>query len=130
VPLQSQPLRDLYGWRTASKVALSDLQQYDPTGTLFVSNWSLASRMAWYSNHPVQIIGEHGTTQFTLWFGEPQQGAHGILIVPFGTQEPAATGNAPDQFKNCTLLHTVMIMSDEKLVNTFGFYQCKDYQQN
>ena len=131
LPLAQQPLRDLYGWQQAAEVALQDLNALPPTNaaepTLFVTNWTLASRLAWYSQHPVQIIGSEGNTQFTIWYGRPVENSNGIVVMPYGTSADLV-GKQAGQFKTCHPLPQLMIYNKNILVNSFDFYDCRGYQ--
>jgi 4-amino-4-deoxy-L-arabinose transferase-like glycosyltransferase len=132
LPVAQQPLRDVYGWQTAAQVARDELasmpQNTMPTPTLFVTNWSLASRLAWYSQHAVQIVGDEGNKQFTLWYGRPQENSSGIIVVPYAFSADSLVGAHPGQFKNCQHLRQLMIYNDKIVVNSFDFYRCTGYQ--
>lgn len=123
LPLDKQPLRDLYGWSQAATVANS---LHSPI--LFVSNWTLASRLAWYSQQPVQILGAEGNTQFTLWYGRPQENTSGIVVMPYGSSAIDLVGSHAGQFKHCQLIEKLPIYNHKNLVNSFDFYYCTDYQ--
>ena len=131
LPLAQQPLRDLYGWQQAADVALYDLSTLPsiqlPKPILFVTNWSLASRLAWYSQHPVQIVGSEGNAQFTIWYGRPAENSNGIVVLPYGTSADLV-GPQAGQFKSCYPLPQLMIYNHQKLVNSFNFYNCRGYQ--
>ena len=59
LPEDKNILRDLYGWRDATEKArsLADVMEKTPgdKAVIMVNNWSLASRLAWYS-HPDPLI--------------------------------------------------------------------------
>lgn len=128
LPLAQQPLRDVYGWNTAAQVALQELKKLPanptiPTPMLYVSNWTLASRLAWYSQHSVQIIGSEGNKQFTLWYGRPQDHRRGIVVMPYGTSTNLISTQS-GQFDSCKFLQHLPIYNHHILVNSFDFYDC------
>lgn len=131
LPLAQQPLRDVYGWNTAAQVALQELKKLPsdpatPAPNLYVTNWTLASRLAWYSQHPVQIIGSEGNKQFTLWYGRPQNHSRAIVVMPYGTTA-TLVGIQSGQFASCKLLSHLPIYNHQILVNSFDFYDCVNY---
>jgi 4-amino-4-deoxy-L-arabinose transferase-like glycosyltransferase len=133
-PLGKNPLIDLYGWQQigneAKVLAIKNNPKQKPI--LFVENWSLASRLAWYSDLPVQILQPSpiaGYKQFVLWYGKPSANAQGILVVPHKWKKPAVNSNAANTFKHCNLLNTLAIKNHNHLVNQVNFYQCTAYIQ-
>jgi hypothetical protein len=132
IPFQDyqNPLIDIYGWKeVAIKAnALCDQMQLktgDKTLGLFVPNWSLASRLAWYSGRAVQVASpRQANDQFTLWYGNPKEGAHGILVVE---KKPAMTGKK-GAFQNCQPLDTLSITLHNRKLNDFHFYYCTNFK--
>jgi len=126
-PAHAHPLGDLYGWREAA-VRGAELQADLGEGAgLFVGNWSLASRVAWYSGRPVQVIDSR-FDQFDLWYGTPQAGAYGVLIVPERYAErPRASGVA--RFAHCEPLDATRWALGDTPVHTFHFFHCRGYRE-
>ena len=133
LPLAQQPLRDLYGWNTAAQMGkqwlLKEPHANSQSPKLFVPNWTLASRIAWYAQYPVQIAAIQGVSQFTLWYGIPAQDSYGILIIPYSWNTPPQIGTLPGQFKTCQFLQHLPIYVSQHLVNTFDFYYCTGFLQ-
>jgi hypothetical protein len=132
LPLGQDPFRDLYGWRQAAMEARQELTAIpvivgEAPPRLYVPNWSLASRLAWYSGLPVQVADAQDRSQFYYWYGVPQQHAYGILVVPFGSDAPALQSNKAGQFGHCTLQKKLSYFKSGMIVNTFTFYYCWDY---
>ncbi|MBI5429075.1 MAG: glycosyltransferase family 39 protein [Nitrosomonadales bacterium] len=126
------PLRDLYGWVHASHRADELRAELATTPgaapLLFTENWTYASRLAWYARPaPVQVLDTR-YDQFDIWFGSPQDGARGILVVWPEQKAPPVTGG-PGQFARCELRDTVPVMSRGHLVSTFTFYACDEFRR-
>lgn len=73
------PFTDFYGWDEAGARALQLARERNFT-RLAVQNWTLASRLAWYSRPlPVHVLAP-GFDQFSLWTGALPQGTNAILM--------------------------------------------------
>jgi 4-amino-4-deoxy-L-arabinose transferase-like glycosyltransferase len=117
----------IQGWPEAAARAraLRD-QMQDPAAVLFVPNWSLASRLAWYARPlPVQVTDTR-FDQFDLWFGSPAGGANGVLVVP----GYALKRSAPvlEQFASCTEQAPLAVGAATRPVVTFHFHLCRGYR--
>lgn len=123
-PLQ-HPLSDLYGWQAAAERAIS-LNHGEDT-PLLVGNWSLASRIAWYARpHRVQV-SDSRVDQFDLWFGSPQKGDTGLLIVP-DYYEGRGEFSGLAKFEHCDLLDVMTVQLKGTDVHRFSFYNCVGYR--
>ncbi len=73
------PFADLHDWRAASKQA-AKLQNEHQASALAVSNWTLASRLAWYAQ-PSKVWALDGKNkQFEMWFGKLAYGTSYIWM--------------------------------------------------
>ncbi len=73
------PFADLHDWQAASKQA-AKLQTEHQTSALAVSNWTLASRLAWYAQ-PSKVWALDGKNkQFEMWFGKLEYGQSFIWV--------------------------------------------------
>jgi 4-amino-4-deoxy-L-arabinose transferase-like glycosyltransferase len=119
--LGKNPLMDLYGWSAIGHEAhILANQSGFKNPVLYVPNWSLASRLAWYSDLPVQILQPSpiaGYKQFILWYGEPNKLIEGILVIPYPWPKPN-TNHA------CTLIKTMPMMIHKQLMTVVDFYRC------
>jgi 4-amino-4-deoxy-L-arabinose transferase-like glycosyltransferase len=121
-------LRDLYGWRQAAEHAevLRKALPDAADATLFVENWTLGSRLAWYAKPTPVVVLDERYNQFDIWFGSPKNGAHGILVLwPEANAQPETGGRG--QFANCELRDRLPIISNAHIASTFTFYACNDY---
>jgi 4-amino-4-deoxy-L-arabinose transferase-like glycosyltransferase len=124
-------LRDLYGWGQAARRA--EQLRAELAGTpgetplIFTEQWTQASRLAWYARPtPVQVLDTR-YNQFDIWFGSPQNGARGILVMwPDENAKPDTGGSG--QFASCTLRDRLPILSSGHMTSTFSFYACHDYR--
>ena len=128
-PLGKNPMQDLYGWNTAAMTAKKLLKAQFPEGRahIFVPNWTLSSRIAWYGNIAVQLTPHHAVSQTSLWYGQPKTGSQGILLVPYGSDQPKSQSFKAGSFRNCTKIKTLNMVSKHQLVNQFYYYRCDGY---
>jgi len=123
-------LRDLYGWSQAAQRAEQLRTELASTAgsapLIFTENWTLASRLAWYARPtPVQVLDTR-QDQFDIWFGSPQNGARGILVLwPDEHAKPDTGGSG--QFATCLLRDRLPVSINGYLTSTFSFYACHDY---
>jgi len=119
------PFADLFGWQDAARVA-KQLAQINHIDTLAVTNWTLASRLAWYARPlPVKVIQNHHD-QFNLWFGELKPN-ESVLWVDWSmmTFSPPV-GDA--QFKSCHLIEQMPVQHMGRVVSHFNFSICESWQ--
>lgn len=124
-------LRDLYGWGQAARKA--EQLRTEIAGTagavplIFTQNWTLASRLSWYARPtPVQVLDTR-YNQFDIWFGSPQNGARGILVLwPDENAKPGTGGSG--QFAACALRERLPVLLNGRLTSTFSFYACDEYK--
>jgi 4-amino-4-deoxy-L-arabinose transferase-like glycosyltransferase len=92
LPEDKNILRGLYGWRDASAKAQSLINKMAKTPgdkpVMMVDNWTLASRLAWYSYPKPVIVSDTRFDQYDLWYGGPQQVQRGIMVVPAYFKHP------------------------------------------
>jgi 4-amino-4-deoxy-L-arabinose transferase-like glycosyltransferase len=70
---KGNPFADLHDWQGASQQA-AKLQVEHQVSALAVSNWTLASRLAWYAR-PSKVLALDGKNkQFDMWFGQLEYG--------------------------------------------------------
>ena len=144
-PVLREALKDLAGWREAASMAhdywLEELEveqssnkQINSTGvkadnggaqtTIWVRNWTHASRIAWYAQPaPVQIMTD-GITQFHLWWGEAQSANVAILVEldkKFSITPKAFVWKGFECKPKSVYTHTV----DTVDINRFNFYRCQ-----
>ena len=130
-PENQNALRDLYGWSQAGQRAEQLRAEMDSASTpapfIFTDNWTRASRLSWYARPtPVQVLDKR-YDQFDIWYGSPQDGARGILVLwPAANAQPETGGSG--QFANCALRDRLPIMVNGHLASTFSFYACYEYK--
>lgn len=124
------PFGDLIGWREAAQRANALRAEMAPAdgraAKLFVGNWSLGSRIAWYAHPEPVLVTDSRFDQFDLWFGSAERGSAGILIVPDNYHGHSETSGRA-QFETCTLADTLTVRQDRTPVHTFRFYRCQGY---
>ncbi len=128
-PGKHHPLAPLTGWpQAAQRAALlhTELLRAHPQAVLFVPNWSLASRLAWYARPlPVQVPDER-YDQFDLWFGSPAATAAGVMVVPDSSLK--STRRVLERFAHCAERDPLPVYAGGTIVVTFHFYLCRGYR--
>jgi 4-amino-4-deoxy-L-arabinose transferase-like glycosyltransferase len=127
IPFQplEHPLRDLYGWQAAAERGTMLAQAADKP--LLVGNWSLASRIAWYARPQSVQVTDRRFDQFDIWFGTPQKGSGGVLLVPDyyeGRKRVSGIG----KFRQCRRMDSMKVLLGETPVQHFNFYNCIGYR--
>ncbi len=126
------PLEDIYGWKAAAARAMQLREQMAskdnaPAPVLFVGNWSVFSRLAWYARPvPVQVTDTR-FGQSDIWYGIPEKGARGIVVVPPKYRDrPQTSGIA--KFEHCEQKDKLEIILHDKPATTYLFYACTGYR--
>jgi hypothetical protein len=122
---KNNPFADLYGWDAAGDHAKHLLKKYK-IEKIVVSNWTLASRIAWYASpHPVNLIDKR-QDQFAIWFGTLKENEAALWID--WSMMPFAAPISSDQFKSCDLIDQVPINHWGRQIAHFNFSICKGWQ--
>lgn len=120
------PLGDLLGWRDAA-VNAQQLAEARGGAPIFVGNWSLGSRIAWYARPTRVVVADDRYDQFDLWSGSPAAGEGGVLIIPDNYEgRPDVSGMA--RFERCELLDVKAKVVNDTPVHRFSFYECSGYR--
>jgi len=83
--------------------------------------------LSWYARPTPVIVLDSRINQFDIWFGSPQSGASGILVLwPHENAKPVTGGKG--RFAECSLRDSLPILVNGQLSSTFTFYACNDYQ--
>lgn len=125
VPDYRCPLAAVVGWREAVARAVELRDELaltpGPPPRLFVSRWSRASRVAWYARPlEVQVLDDR-LDQFDLWFGAPEPGARGVLLVWFRTPEEHERDDLA-RFEHVRLLAEEPARHGGHLAGVFRYY--------
>lgn len=134
LPPQQNVLRDVQGWHAAAQQAAALQQQMagqaGPEPILMVSNWSLASRLAWYARPTPVRVADSRFDQFDLWFGAPQAGDRGILVVPAYFKQPDKLLRT--HFESCEPPRQLPVYYQGRhqghLQVTYNFYACYNFR--
>ncbi len=119
------PAADLHGWAQAAQQAAQLARQQGLQG-LAVTNWSLASRMAWYARPmSVRVVDDHGD-QFNIWFGRFAKG-DSVLWVDW-SQLTHQAPQGPDRFERCTPVDRMDVVHWGRTLSHFHFYRCENWQ--
>ncbi len=133
VPDNKHPFKQLYGWEKAAGRAIeirdqlnAETTKSDRPARLFVSNWSLASRLAWYARPNAVFVTDRKFNQFNLWYGSAQDKDWGVLVLPIHSRMPKTNGQA-EQFESCLEKEKMEYVVNGRIFTTFIFYICRDY---
>ncbi|OGT49010.1 MAG: hypothetical protein A3F17_06820 [Gammaproteobacteria bacterium RIFCSPHIGHO2_12_FULL_41_15] len=129
-PINKDPLHDLYGWQQAANEANIQLnkldQQTHTTHELFVWNWHVAGRIAWYAQKPVQVA-DIATHQFQFWYGKPNRQSDGVMVIFGDESKPAKKNTQPGMFAHCDFLKQLTTTVAGRPFNHFNYYHCSDF---
>lgn len=124
------PIKDLHGWEAAShKAVLLQTKVLYETGAkpgLVVTNWTHASRVAWYSYPQPVFVTDTRFDQFDLWFGDLPAGASGLVILP--DADPSEIPTTRPGFGKCELIDKLEIKNLAQVLHNFHFYLCQDFR--
>ncbi len=126
-PALAPAVKDLVGWKEAAQRAqkLAETQPEAAARQLLVSNWSHASRIAWYAwPTPVQVFSSR-KNQFDLWYGEPDSTTQGILIYNSKKPEKALPESLNESGLHCSLKEDQTAVADGVEISRFGLYLCQ-----
>lgn len=125
MPWAAPALRDLVGWKEAAETADRLRQQHFPQqGVILVTNWSRASRIAWYAwPTPVQVL-DNEPGQFAYWYGEAGPQTRGILIRDNVDKDKLPTQPFSRRGLWCEYLERTTAKAQGVEVNRFYFYAC------
>jgi hypothetical protein len=93
---KNNPFADLFGWDEAGELAkkLLDKNKIDK---IVVSNWTLASRIAWYANPSPVNLGRQKARPICNWFGTLKENESALWIdwsmMPFAAPFPVINLN-------------------------------------
>ncbi len=122
-PPYANPHASLIGWDDTSRLIKQDADNNvgDEEQFIFVNNWSYASPFAWYARPMKVIVMDSRLDQFDVWFGSPQQGQSGYLIV---SSHDKGSDKRRQDFASCNLWNekTYSIKSSPAL--TLVVYKC------
>ena len=121
---EKNPLADLYGWKNAGEHASSLAKKYNTTN-LAVQNWTLASRLAWYSKPlPVYVLDDR-YDQFDIWFGDLKPGESAIVVNFSGMS--FTTPTQAGAFKSCKTVDNLDIYRIGRIISSFDFLLCSEW---
>lgn len=121
---KKNPIADLWGWETAGDIA-RQLAQKHKIPSISVSNWTLASRLAWYARPTPVYVLDNRFDQFDLWFGQIPAGSDSLFVnwSQMRFDLPTQAG----RFESCTQLQTFEFNRLGRVISDFGFYHCRNW---
>jgi len=126
------PLNDIYGWQqvaTRAKQLHSEMITNDANAKIFIGNWSVFSRLAWYARPAPVLITDARLGQSDLWYGTPQLGDSGILVIPPKYKDSTIV-NGKAKFDACEFIETVNSKIHNKTAASYSLYRCYGYKEN
>jgi hypothetical protein len=125
---KNNPIADLYGWNLAGARAAQLVQEKQAAGTA-VQNWTLASRLAWYSEPLPIFVLDQRQDQFDLWFGPLPENANVILVNWSGLPFPAPINSSDPRgyFNTCETIETLAINRFNQALSRFDFSFCQGW---
>jgi 4-amino-4-deoxy-L-arabinose transferase-like glycosyltransferase len=118
------PFADLHGWSQAAEHGVRWAKEKN-VPTMAVTNWTLASRIAWYARPlPVKVVNAHGD-QFDIWFG--RFAAHEDAIWIDWSLMSFSPPVGDTQFARCDLLENLPVQVAGRQIAHFNILQCQDW---
>lgn len=124
------PLNDIYGWKqVAIRVSQlrTEMRSNTPNAKIFIGNWSVFSRLAWYARPVPVVITDTRLGQSDLWYGSPKLGDNGILVVPPKYKEQSSV-NGKLKFDACEFAETLKAKIKNKTAASYQLYRCYGYK--
>jgi hypothetical protein len=119
------PFADLHGWSQAAELGVRWAKEKN-VPTLAVTNWTLASRIAWYARPmPVKVVNAHGD-QFDIWFG--RFSPHEDVIWIDWSLMSFAPPVGDTQFARCDVLENLPVRVAGRQIAHFNLSHCQDWQ--
>jgi len=119
------PFADLHGWSQAAEHGVRWAKEKN-IPTLAVTNWTLASRIAWYARPiPTKVVDAHGD-QFDIWFGRFV--AHEDVIWIDWSLMSFAPPVGEKQFARCDVLENLPVRVADRQIAHFNLSHCQDWQ--
>lgn len=130
LPEEVNILRDVYGWREATTKAknlgeeMAKIPGENPV--ILVNNWTLASRLAWYSYPDPLIVSDNRVDQYDIWYGGPEKISRGIMVVPsyFKHKQTLQT-----KYHTCNQIDNLAVKHHNHTQVTYYFYACYNSQK-
>jgi len=124
---RKNPFSDLWGWDKAGEAA-KEIAVKLATPAISVRNWTLASRLAWYSKPLPVFVLDNRFDQFDIWFGQVPAGSDTIFVN--WSQMAFDLPVGPKQFESCDLVTELPVYRLGRVVSDFSFYHCKHWGKN
>ncbi len=121
---KKNPIADLWGWDTAGDRART-LMLARRIPSISVKNWTLASRMTWYTRPATVFVLDDRFDQFDLWFGALPAGSDSLFVNWSQMRFDLPTGAGG--FESCTLIDQLDIQRLGRTVSDFSFYHCRNW---
>jgi 4-amino-4-deoxy-L-arabinose transferase-like glycosyltransferase len=125
IPSAAPAMRDLSGWKQAAAIA-AQLSKQDASddSVIMVSNWSQASRIAWYAwPQTVQVL-DNRPGQFVYWYGAPDENTRGVLIRDNIDDDEDPANGYTKMGLHCVFVDDYAAKEDGVVINRFYFYTC------
>ncbi len=123
---QKNPIADLYGWDLAGE-KLNQIAIEKNIPHIVTQNWTMGSRLAWYTQSKSVHILDDRRDQFDIWFGKMPEGEDAVLL-----QWSQMTYELPiqkNQFSSCDKIDSMPVKRSDRAISQFDFYVCKDWGQ-
>lgn len=123
----NHPLQELYGWPEVVERAQhwqAELSRAEQPLTLWVTNWTHASRLAWYAYPQAVYVDDRRIDQFDLWFpiAEPLPDQALFIWPNYGDK---LRNQATQRFDNCQLLERVDYPNTQQPIVYYHLYLCQ-----
>lgn len=120
------PIADLYGWDLAAD-KIQHLSKQMNVHHMVIQNWTMGSRLAWYTKSKNIHILDQRHDQFDIWFGKMPIGKNALLLQ--WSQMPYELPTKANEFSTCQKINTLAIRKLHHNIAKFKIFLCKNWGQ-
>lgn len=124
MPPYFHPWLHVIGWDKISHQIVEDALENPEYNIIFTNSWFYAAPLAWYARPMPVIPVDDRIDQFDFWFGSPQRGQSGYLVIPHYETE---YNNSIFKFAECNHWKNNNYFIKGSPVLSLDIYKCNNF---